>query len=102
MTETTSIPSVLIAADPGRVDELAAVFEEPLAQGYVEILRSTGGDDTIDYAEQRRPHVVVVTATLESGDSGALIDALSPEQIDQLTAIAQAVVAAAAPDPAAG
>ena len=42
----------------------------------VEVLVSSGGDDTIDLFAERRPHVVVVTATLEAGDSKALVEAL--------------------------
>lgn len=67
---------MLIVADPPRVDELADVFAEPLPQGAIEVLRSTGGDDTIDLFNERRPHVCVVTATLEAGDASALIEAL--------------------------
>ncbi len=67
---------MLIVADPGKVDELAEVFAEPLAQGAVEVLRSTGGDDTIDLFEERRPHVCVITATLDAGDAGALVETL--------------------------
>ncbi len=76
MTELASLPCVLIVADPGRVDALADVFAEPLPQGAVEVLRSTGGDETIDLFDERRPHVCVITATLEAGDPGALIEAL--------------------------
>lgn len=70
------MPCVLIVADPPRVDDIAEIFDEPLAFGYTEILRSTGGDDTIELAEERRPHVCVVTATLEGGDAAALVEAL--------------------------
>ena len=76
MSDSSSVPCVLIVADPPRVDELAAILEEPLTQGFVNVLRSTGGDDTIDLFEDKRPHVVVLTATLEGGDAGALIVAL--------------------------
>src|SRR5438105_4687427 len=34
---------------------------------------SSGGDDAIELFEQRRPHVVIVTATLGLGDSKSLI-----------------------------
>ena len=67
---------MLIVADPGKVDAIAEVFAEPLAQGAVEVLRSTGGDDTIDLFEERRPHVCVITATLDAGDAGALVETL--------------------------
>lgn len=76
MTDPTSVPCVLIVADPPRVDELAEVFAEALPQGPIEVLRSTGGDDTVEMFEARRPYVCVVTATLEAGDAGALIEAL--------------------------
>ncbi|MBL9016577.1 MAG: DUF4388 domain-containing protein [Myxococcales bacterium] len=76
MSEPT-VPCVLIAADPPRVDELAELLTaEPLARGPIEVLRSTGGDDTIDLVAERRPHVVVVTASLSDGDAGALIGAI--------------------------
>jgi DNA-binding NarL/FixJ family response regulator len=67
---------VLIVADPPRVDDLAVMFDDPLPFGFTEILRSTGGDDTIELAEARRPYVCVITASLEGGDAAALIDAL--------------------------
>ena len=67
---------MLIVADPPRVDAIAVMFDEPLPFGYTEVLRSTGGDDTFDLAAARRPHVCVITASLESGDAAALIDAL--------------------------
>ena len=67
---------MLIVADPPRVDDLAAMFDEPLPFGYTEVLRSTGGDDTIDLASARRPYVCVITASLEGGDAASLIEAL--------------------------
>ncbi|MBA3463413.1 MAG: DUF4388 domain-containing protein [Deltaproteobacteria bacterium] len=73
MSDSSSVPCVLIVADPHRVDELAGILEEPLPQGIVNVLRSTGGDDTIDLFQEKRPHVVVLTATLEGGDAGSLI-----------------------------
>ena len=88
MTEPT-VPSVLIAADPPRVDELAdLLIAEPLPSGPIEVLRSTGGDDTIDLVAGKKPHVVVVTATLSDGDAGALIAAIR----DQLPRAEVAVV----------
>lgn len=52
------------------------MFEEPLPFGFTEVLRSTGGDDTIDLAEARRPYACVITATLEGGDAASLIETL--------------------------
>ena len=72
MTDSSSVPCVLIVADPPRVDELAEFFAEPLPQGAVEVLRSTGGDDTIDLFGARHPHVCVVTATLDVDPVSAL------------------------------
>jgi DNA-binding NarL/FixJ family response regulator len=69
-------PSVLIVADAARLDELVEIVSEPLAAGAIRVLSSTGGDDTVDLFEAHQPHVVVVTASLETGDSGALIEAL--------------------------
>ena len=68
--------SVLVVADPGRVDELASALAEPLPAGPVEVIVSTGGDDTIDLFESHSPRVVVLTATLEEGDAKSLIEAL--------------------------
>jgi DNA-binding response OmpR family regulator len=69
-------PCVLVVADSGRIRELAEPLAEPLAAGAVEVVVSSGGDDTIDLFEARSPHVVVVTATLELGDSKSLIETL--------------------------
>jgi len=40
---------------------------------HVEVLVSSGGDDTIDLFESRRPAVVVLTASLQVGDTRSLI-----------------------------
>ncbi len=69
-------PCVLIVADVSRLDELVESFAETLAAGPIRVLASTGGDDTIDLFAANQPHVVVVTASLDTGDSGALIEAL--------------------------
>ena len=61
---------VLIVADPDRIAGLAGALAP------AEVLVSSGGDDTIDLFAANRPPVVVVTATLEAGDSKALIEAL--------------------------
>lgn len=71
-----SQPCVLVVADPGRLSEIVEILAEPLPQGRLEVLVSTGGDDTIDLFEAKHPHVVVVTATLEVGDPRSLIEAL--------------------------
>ena len=68
-------PRVLLVADPERIAELAAALADPLSHP-IEVLHSTGGDDTIELFEQQQPAVVVLTATLETGDAKALIDAL--------------------------
>ena len=69
-------PCVLVVADPARVRELADPFAEPLERGPIEVATSAGGDDTIDVFTEKVPHVVVVTASLELGDSKSLIEAL--------------------------
>jgi len=69
-------PSVLIVADPGRVAELASALSSPLPQGELDVLTSSGGDDTIDIFEARRPPVVVITASLEVGDTKSLMETL--------------------------
>ena len=73
------MPCVLVVADPERVVELVGALSEPLPTTVVskiEVLVSSGGDDTIELFEARKPHVIVVTATLEDGDAKALVDAL--------------------------
>ncbi len=70
VAELSASNCVLIVADPDRIADLASGLAP------AEVLVSSGGDDTIDLFEERRPAVVVVTATLEAGDSKALIDAL--------------------------
>jgi DNA-binding NarL/FixJ family response regulator len=71
-----SQPCVLVVADPGRVSEIVDMLGEPLPQGTCEVLVSSGGDDTIDLFEERHPHVVVLTASLEVGDARSLIETL--------------------------
>ncbi|MEO8554045.1 MAG: hypothetical protein ABI678_28920, partial [Kofleriaceae bacterium] len=68
---------VLIVADPERVGELTSALAAPFAEyGDLEVLVSSGGDDTIDLFHARTPPVVVITATLEVGDATSLIDTL--------------------------
>lgn len=67
---------VLVVADPGRIAELATALGDPFPQGAVDVLVSTGGDDTIDLFESRAPRVVVLTASLETGDAKSLIETL--------------------------
>ena len=73
-------PCVLVVADPLRVDELvtplagAAAAASGLAD--IDVIVTTGGDDTIDEFAARRAEVVVVTASLAEGDSAALLEAL--------------------------
>ena len=73
---SSSSPCVLVVADPGRVGELADALREPLPQGAVEVVVSSGGDDTIELFEARRPRIVVLTASLEVGDAKSLIEVL--------------------------
>ncbi|MBA3456714.1 MAG: hypothetical protein H0T42_26730 [Deltaproteobacteria bacterium] len=70
MAELFASNCVLIVADPDRIAGLASGLAP------AEVLASSGGDDTIDLFGARRPPVVVVTATLEAGDSKALIETL--------------------------
>jgi hypothetical protein len=66
-----------VVADPDKIAELAAALSDPLPErGELDVLISSGGDDTIDLFEARHPEVVVVTATFELGDAKALIEAL--------------------------
>jgi len=68
--------TVLIVADPDRVGELTSALAAPLPGGEIEVLVSSGGDDTIDLFHARTPPVVVITATLDIGDATSLIDTL--------------------------
>src|SRR3954465_718412 len=72
----SSSPCVLVVADPGRIAELSTALGDPFPQGQVDVLVSTGGDDTIDLFESRAPRVVILTASLEVGDAKSLIETL--------------------------
>ena len=61
--------SILVVANREDVAELTGVLEGDVAT-------SEGGDDTITRFVAERPEVVVVTATLEAGDTRALIASL--------------------------
>ena len=83
MTEPSTanaLPCVLVVADPERITELVGALSEPLlteiAGGRIELLVSSGGDDTIELVEAKKPHVIVVTATLTAGDATALVEAI--------------------------
>ncbi len=79
MPDPFVIPCILVVADSERSDELVSALSEPLptaAVNEVEVVLSSGGDDAIDLFESRRPHVVVLTATLEAGDAVSLLGAL--------------------------
>jgi DNA-binding NarL/FixJ family response regulator len=71
---------VLVVADPERITELVGALSEPLlteiAGGRIDLLVSSGGDDTIELVEARKPHVIVVTATLTAGDATSLVDTI--------------------------
>lgn len=72
-------PCVLVVCDPGRVGELVGPLgpeAPPLPIGPVTVIATSGGDDTIDEFAERKPHVVIVTATLAEGDAATLIESL--------------------------
>ncbi len=73
MPDPSAPPCVLVVADRERVGELVEALSE---LAHVQILISSGGDDTIDLFESRRPVVVVLTATLAVGDARSLITTL--------------------------
>jgi hypothetical protein len=58
------------------VSELADALAEPLPTGPIDLVVTSGGDDTIDEFDARAPRVVVLTATLEVGDAKSLIETL--------------------------
>ncbi len=64
-------PCVLVVADASRIPELAAALAEHAS---IEVVTTSGGDDTIDLITLRRPWCVVLAASLEHGDSKSLID----------------------------
>ncbi|MGE3542612.1 MAG: DUF4388 domain-containing protein [Kofleriaceae bacterium] len=71
---------VLLVADQARTPELTAALPPDLLSeklgSPVEVIASSGADETLDLFAARTPHVVVVTATLEAGDSRALVEVL--------------------------
>lgn len=67
---------MLIVADTARLDELVESLAEPLAAGPIRVLASTGGDEAVDQFAANQPHVVVVTATLETGECASLVEVL--------------------------
>ena len=73
MADPSVHPCVLVVADRDRVDELVAALSE-LPQ--VDVLVSSGGDDTLELFQARHPAVVVMTASLQQGDPRSLIAAL--------------------------
>ncbi|HEY5939059.1 MAG TPA: DUF4388 domain-containing protein [Kofleriaceae bacterium] len=76
VSDPSAIPFVLVVADPDRIGELAGILSEPLPSpvaSRIDVAASTGGDDTIDLVETRHPHVVVVTASLDTGDATSLV-----------------------------
>lgn len=70
VADPSALPCVLVVADRERVGELVAALSE---LPRVEVMVSSGGDDTIDLFAARRAAVVVLTASLEVGDTKALI-----------------------------
>jgi CheY-like chemotaxis protein len=75
----TASPCVLVVADPERTAELAGALLDPLPTTVVskiDVATSSGGDDTIDTFTARKPPIVVLTASLEAGDSAALVRTL--------------------------
>ena len=70
---------MLVVADLESNADLLGALSEPLPTTVVsqtEVLSSTGGDEAIELFQVHQPHVVVVTASLETGDTAALIDAV--------------------------
>jgi hypothetical protein len=73
VAEPSIPPCVLVVADGDRIAELVDALSE--LHG-VDVLVSSGGDDTIELFEARRPVVAVLTASLELGDAKSLITTL--------------------------
>jgi CheY-like chemotaxis protein len=73
VTDPSIPPCVLVVADSDRIAELVDALSE--LHG-VDVLVSSGGDDTLELFEARRPVVVVLTASLELGDAKSLIGTL--------------------------
>ncbi len=70
------MPCVFLVCEPNETAALRSHFLEPLPQGSVEVVVESGGDDALARFFARRPEVVVITATLSTGDSRAMLDAL--------------------------
>ncbi|HSS03352.1 MAG TPA: hypothetical protein VLM79_40090, partial [Kofleriaceae bacterium] len=70
MTDPSIPPCVLVVADSDRIAELVDALSE--LHG-VDVLVSSGGDDTLELFEARRPVVVVLTASLAMGDARSLM-----------------------------
>jgi DNA-binding NarL/FixJ family response regulator len=68
---SATTPCVLVVADASRIPELAAALAEHAS---IEVVTTSGGDETIDLITLRRPWCVVLAASLEHGDSKSLID----------------------------
>ena len=73
MRDPSALPCVLVVADRERVGELVAALSELPG---VEVVVSSGGDDTVELFAARRPAVVLMTASLEHGDARSLIATL--------------------------
>ncbi len=72
----TTVPCVFLVCESNETAALRSHFLEPLPQGPIEVVVETGGADALARFFARRPDVVVITATLSTGDSRAMLDAL--------------------------
>jgi hypothetical protein len=70
VTDPSIPPCVLVVADSDRIAELVDALSE--LHG-VDVLVSSGGHDTLELFEARRPVVVVLTASLAMGDPKSLM-----------------------------
>jgi hypothetical protein len=73
---SSKTPTVLLVCNSSEQGELRRHFDEALPGGQVEIVFGDGGDDTLALFTRTHPAVVVACATLDRGDTRALLEAM--------------------------
>ena len=69
MSDPSALPCVLVVADRERIGELVAALSE---LPNVELVVSSGSDDTVELFGARRPAVVVVTAAGDASEPNVM------------------------------
>jgi hypothetical protein len=73
---STAPTTILVVCNPSEQADLRRHFAEPLSTGPVDVVLGDGGDDTFSTFERLAPPVVVVCASLDAGDTRALLEAM--------------------------